>query len=103
MNDETRFHGWANRETWALALHLSNTERMQAIACEMASPRNNYAGTIREWIEECHEMMFYPVPGDPPVAEDVRLMLADVGSLYRVDWYEVEQHFAEIAREIEED
>lgn len=107
MSTDTTHNGWANRETWCIALHLDNTEWMHATACEMASPRNlyaeNYAGTIREWVEEAHALIFYPVPGDPEIAPEVRAMLADVGSLYRVDWDEIEQYFADKAREIAAD
>ena len=95
MSDETRFHGWTNRETWATVSHLDNTEWMQDAAMDRALTY----GDIEQWITEAHELMFYPAPGDPDVPEDMRNLLADVGSLYRVEWAEVENHFRDMAEE----
>lgn len=32
MPDTDEYNGWTNRETWAVALHLNNTEWLQADA-----------------------------------------------------------------------
>jgi len=38
MTTETETHqGWANRETWAMNLHLSNDKRFYDLACEAAA------------------------------------------------------------------
>lgn len=98
MNTDTTFNGWANRETWCLALHLNSTEWMQDAAHALAFVPDS----LEEWVTCVAEMIFYPAPGDPYISRDMRAMIKDVGSLYRVEWAEIEEHFLDSAREIDD-
>jgi hypothetical protein len=72
-----------NRETWAVALHLSNDERVYHLARHFAERGPIVLG---EWVGTLFELLYFPQPDDGPIAEWIRLMASDVGSLWRVDW-----------------
>jgi hypothetical protein len=111
MADE--YHGWANRETWACHLWLTNDEglytqartRVRAAFDERcASLAEKYpewndqertdvagidaGGTVREvfdeWISDLR---------DDDECNDVINVLTDVGSLWRVEWEDVAAAF----------
>jgi hypothetical protein len=77
--DET-YNGWVNRETWAVSLHLNNTQWMQEAAIENARA-DEYGRTLQEWVESLVEDVF-----DGAMGQDVNMMARDIGSLWRVDW-----------------
>lgn len=85
MADET-YNGWVNRETWAVSLHLNNTQWMQEAAVGYARA-DEYGRAIQDWVEEMFEDV---IQGEGEYAtQDVRLMVGDVGSLWRVNWKDV--------------
>jgi hypothetical protein len=96
MSDDT-YNGWVNRETWAVALHLSNDHGLyletRGLVTELGV--NRAAEAIREWIESEVEAVLHPEPGDDPPAEWVRMMMSDTGSFWRVDWRAVAEFFEE--------
>jgi hypothetical protein len=74
---EENFRGWPNRETWALHLWLTNEERLYHQALIVAA-----ADELKEWVvDELWPGLFDTVDG--------RVMMEDVGSLWRVDWKRV--------------
>jgi hypothetical protein len=79
------YNGWVNRETWTAALHLTNDEGLylESVTLATASP-----DCLREWVEAEAETVYFPEDGETP-AEWIRPLLANVGSLWRVDWDEV--------------
>lgn len=91
------YNGWVNRETWAAALHLSNEEGLYRVCLQLVAdaPSIMAAGeAVESFVTESAELVYFPQPGDPtPPAEWVRLMLSDVGSLWRVDWQAVAGSF----------
>lgn len=102
--NEQEFQGWTNRETWATALWISNDRGLYQQA------RDYVEGTIenhpldggesqsealycledslRNWIEE--ELLTHE-----NVRENQTLfsMLTDIGSLYRVNYREIADHY----------
>ena len=98
MNTDTTFNGWTNRETWCAVMHIDSTEWMQDYALAVAV----LCDDIEEWITGVAEMIFYPAPNDPPVPDEMRIMIGDIGSLWRVDWQEIERHYIALAREIDD-
>lgn len=88
MQATETYNGWANRETWACHLWLSNDELTYGMTLSsMRHGRNmgeNPADTMREHVEAMFDLMTAP-----------NGMLKDIGSLWRVDWEEVADAFQE--------
>lgn len=90
------YNGWRNRETWAVSLHLSNTETIYDVARILA--RGARADErIREYVEDIMAAAIDPAEELPAGVsrQDARLMAGDVGSLWRVDWRRVAEGLAE--------
>lgn len=100
---EETYNGWRNRETWALNLHLSNNEGDYRMALEEAksilafhdatddlarSPQGLMAEWIERWAEWARESVLFPEDGMAPT-DAARMLVADVGSFNRVDYYEI--------------
>jgi hypothetical protein len=89
-------NGWTNRETWATALHLSNDQGLYNKCRELVQGENRFSGSdaISKWVMEEVNTVFYPDRG-VETAEWLRLLAADVGSFWRVDWMAVADSFIE--------
>ena len=90
------YQGWANRETWAAALHLSNTQVLAETGADLVRR------TCSEAKDTARSLGIKPGDGmtqaGDAVAEWVAAMLStypdeamlgmgrDIGSLWRVDW-----------------
>lgn len=93
------YNGWANRETWAVALHINNDQGLQESAHDVVryvldsdtdpDAMTNRAGeALRDWLDEITD------PAEQIMsAENIVAMLKDIGSLYRVDWDEIGASF----------
>lgn len=111
MSDDT-YNGWANRETWALCLHLGNdqstyewakveaqraiddyTESMIEFGYEVKSPVPA-ARVGRHIIEQVTETL-----PDLMVPDAYAMMREDVGSVWRVDESEVGKWALELIAE----
>lgn len=86
--DET-YNGWANRETWAFYLHLSNDKGLWEWAEERVKEYEvSIPSLVGSMMCEAVEELWEECEG----AEWVRLMRSDVGSVWRVDTFEVGRH-----------
>jgi hypothetical protein len=97
MSEET-YNGWTNRETWAAALHLSNDEGLYRFCVDLVREADSIgeaAETLGDWFEDEANVVFHPFEDEGVAPEWGRLMLSDVGSLWRVDWYAVAESFVE--------
>ena len=104
--EEQGYNGWTNRETWATALHIDNDQALLEIALDYARQEieghdegeeiNNYylSETLEIWIVD-HLFTIKNVTDNYPLW----LMLTDIGSLYRVNWRELADHYLNQARE----
>lgn len=104
--EEQRHQGWYNRETWATALHIDNDQALLEIALDYARQEieghdkgeeiNSYhlGETLKHWIEE-DLLTLENISGN----RSLWLMLTDIGSLYRVNWRELADHYLDQARE----
>jgi hypothetical protein len=108
------YEGWTNRETWAVALHVSNdqgwhdmvlesiTEAMVG-AGEDAADNNKLGflsaheagGIVRESVETLEDAL---ETGDCDVSA-VYGVLRDIGSLWRVDWSEIGASFLDALKD----
>ena len=104
-----KHNGWTNRETWALALHIDNNEwmhnrrnelleRIKTAAGKRKNPddcpwtneeyvRFHYADKLKDWAEGMTDSFFNGSKG--PWAKDIKMMVQDVGSFWRVNWQEI--------------
>ena len=98
------YNGWSNRETWAVGLHIDNEPGTYSLRGDwVTEAREIYeedyehdervghvAESVRVFIEEAAENVTH----DPENAcQWDRMMLADVGSTRRVDWYEIAENW----------
>jgi len=85
------YNGWKNRETWATALWLDNDESTQnemvAIATVKETQRE-IADAIEEYVEEMLDMENL-LSAPLAIRKNLLSITTDIGSLYRVDWYEI--------------
>lgn len=117
--DDT-YNGWKNRETWAIQLHLSNNEGDYRAMCERAeeivreremvtATGRTLVGTMADYIKEWTEEVFSSVLDvEPGIFDDngmtfstseARMFVADVGSWWRADFYEIAEHWIDEAIE----
>ena len=109
MTNPDEYEGWRNRETWAVSLHLSNTAEAWKSTLEIVKatkagaeewitypegqrdPVGHVAQALEVFVSSLFEPLYY-CPG-AWVNEWVRMMAADVGSLWRVDYVELARNF----------
>lgn len=95
-----QYNGWSNRESWATALWIDNDYSLYETALEYARGEieghdegeqiNSYylGESLKNYIEE-DLLTFDNVSNN----KDLWLMLTDIGSLYRVNWREIADHY----------
>ena len=93
-----KYNGWTNRETWATVLWLDNEQGTQELMQEMAREHDltagdaTFADRIQDFVTELLDME--EVLSAPPARrKELIAMSSDIGSLYRVDWYEIADHY----------
>ena len=117
VTNPDKYNGWTNRETWAFDMHLSNDEGRYNYA--MATARDIVADTegsgdgvltpagsrravrrmadfLESYLVDVREAVFFP-PQRATGAENDRLMLADVGSVWRVNYDEIAKNWIDDA------
>jgi hypothetical protein len=114
-NDET-YNGWANRETWAVALHINNDQGWQESVTELVRTTvagidqdpptyiaagdltdTFYANRVGDAIRDNVESVLDPNEAWDAgyYVEHVLPIVTDLGSLWRVDWREIGAAFIE--------
>lgn len=73
-----KYNGWANRETWAVALYIGDDEGLSETC------RGLDAYHLKANFEDLAADVV-----DGEASRDLRMMMLDIGSLWRVDWQEV--------------
>jgi len=91
---DTRYNGWANYETWAVALWIDNEEPTYHYRCLLARQAIDVyelSQTLKAWVER--------------LAPDLGASLfSDLlnAALSEVDWYEIAEHWYAEAHEDDE-
>lgn len=102
MTDDT-YNGWANRETWAVALYVNNDQRWQESVLDalreavgeviVGDSGYEYADVpLKDWeagaiVKEMIEELAYHIIDEPETTtRELRQAFEDIGSLWRVDW-----------------
>lgn len=90
--------GFSNKETWAVALHLDNNKWMQEkylfIRDEVKGSASRFALSLEKLVELWRDDLFQDTTGfySYQKMRDIRNMMQDVGSLWRVSWKELAEH-----------
>ena len=107
MTDTEEYNGWTNRETWATASHIDNDEGFYNYRLELRAevlrdskatgndhPEYALGNQLQEWIEGLAEEVYSPAAGvlSPP-SQNLLGMFHDIGSIWRVNWYEIAANF----------
>jgi hypothetical protein len=91
-----KYNGWTNRETWATALWLDNEqsthEVMHTMAEEYGKETNLLPDMIEDFVTELLDMESV-LSAPPAQRKELISMSSDIGSLYRVNWYEIAEHY----------
>jgi hypothetical protein len=87
-----QYNGWTNRETWAVALHINNDEGLLSPILEVAQLHESVGGLADEIEVFINEVLDFD---NVSTNRNAFMMLQDIGSLYRVNWYEIAGSFAE--------
>lgn len=104
--DTETYNGWTNRETWATALHIENTQSLTDYAYNLVretfsdsvskEDENSYLiaifhaqDNLMNWVEDITSDEYW----DYETPNDIRLMRRDIGSMWRVNWREIAQNF----------
>lgn len=102
------YEGWSNRETWAVALHVDNDQGLYAWKNELLRPFilrqdcvvsengkrelvSNCADAIKSWVEE--ELFNHDSDCCILDSAEGRMMRDEIGSLWRIDWRELANHW----------
>lgn len=91
MDNDERYQGSRNRETWTLVLHINNDEGLYEMFRETV--RTSDGAAILQDVEDRVRELLNPdeyrdtFGTDQPAA--LARMAFEVGSLWRVDWSEV--------------
>ncbi|KJL45560.1 DUF7249 family protein [Microbacterium trichothecenolyticum] len=101
MSDE--YNGWANRETWALVLHIQNDAGLYMTFSELVGDRsfqNLGLAAQQDRIKGEAESLFTPAGYRDTFGGEMPAGLADVaaeiGSFWRIDWAEVHTALTEV-------
>jgi len=112
--DAQRYNGWANRETWAVALHINNDQGWQESVTELvrttvrgidqdpptyitageltdAFYANRVGDAIRDNVEETLQGEYHDGTHGAwySITEGQHGAREDIGSMWRVDWREI--------------
>lgn len=102
MTDEDgKYNGWKNRETWAVNLHLTNNEgdyrHFTELARECKKKRGSdigeFASLIKKEVEDIFDAVYEAAEKSGLVPEAAVLMAQDLNGLDEVDWFEVAKAF----------
>ena len=113
MNDET-YNGWSNRETWAWNLLVSNDQYLQehfveALVAERKARGEKFPGVLTNgispyvvggWLKDAFDELIYDFQ-DNDQHESELVLRREIGSLWRINWSEIGEHYVTMMDEYE--
>ena len=101
------YNGWGNRETWATMLWIDNDEVLLETAMDYTrtAVAENREGEERDAIYSLEDTLMNWITEDLLTRENIAgneglwMMLTDIGSLYRVRWYELAEALVDRVKE----
>ena len=113
MKDET-YNGWTNRETWAWNLLVSNDEYLaehlvEVCVGERKARREKFfveteatmKYVVGDWLENAFHELIYDFQ-DNSEHESELVLRREIGSLWRINWSEIGEHYMTMMDEYEE-
>lgn len=85
MTDE-KHNGWTNRETWAATTWMENDETSVKFFADLATNCNGDTQRLAKEIEDSFQQYWIEAES---WNSNVKLMMQDVGSMWRVNWHEI--------------
>jgi hypothetical protein len=85
---EETYNGWSNRETWVFKLHIDNNEGDYNYWQDKARKSQGLAALadeLKEWAEEVWDTVL----NSDNASHEAKMMVSDVGSLWRVDFHDI--------------
>ena len=111
MKDET-YNGWTNRETWAWNLLVSNDQCLEEHFVEVCvHARRAYVTTsnsvwpltehrVGDWLEDAFNELIDDFQ-DNDGHESELVLRREIGSLWRINWSEIGEHYIVMMDEYE--
>lgn len=101
MSDDT-YQGYQNRETWAVSLHLANDQGIYNQVTELAGESDDstdLADRIESLVTDLVNPRYWRHDVGSDMPDYAITMMQDIGSLWRVEWQEVAEGYAEFIGE----
>ena len=111
MKDET-YNGWTNRETWVWNLLVSNDEYLQEHFVEVLVAQRKELEKqsvvdlratkyrVGDWLQNAFDELIYDFQ-DNDEHESELVLRREIGSLWRIDWAELGEHYVTMMDEYE--
>ena len=94
------YNGWTNRETWATALHIDNDFGTYTMRNEWIEEiRSEETDAVRQVSDLAHQLenwldvVAQNLTDGQPVARELRMMLDEIGSRWRVNYREIAKNW----------
>ena len=106
MRDET-YNGWSNRETWAWNLLVSNDQYLEEHFVEVCVNARRQTVDLNvtkyrvgDWLKNAFNELIYDFQ-DNNEHESELVLRREIGSLWRINWSEIGEHYIVMMDEYE--
>lgn len=89
------YNGWANYETWAFHLHLSNNQADQEQVFDWLAELDGDVYALADTLKAYLEDVRFMIQDGQDIGSEAKMMVFDVGSHWRVEYEDVAKAFKE--------